>query len=178
LNDSSFTRGGHRLVLRGNRGKLGLHPLPTHIVGARRKDGSVVRSRVRIDLRRQLVHGVVVNRAAPAELDGITGRSIRLLDAVAEESGAVGRLVARHLLRGKNYGFRRAFRDLVRVRRFLRELDSGMNPSSGIVVLNASSGIIPFNTYHSTSPSTKMPPTVPASMYPIASPDISTGRSR
>lgn len=135
--EGSLARRRHRLVLRGHGSKLCLHPLPTHIVGARRKDGGIVRSRVRIDSRRLLVHSVIVNRTAPAELDGIAGSSIRLLDAVAEETGTVGRLVARHLLRGKNYGCRRAFRVLVRVLRFLRELARGLNASSGIAAFNA-----------------------------------------
>ena len=115
----SLARGGHRLVLRGHRRKLCLHPLPTHIVGPRRKDGGVVRSRRCVDLRRLLVHGIIINRASPAKLDGIAGGPPCLLDAVAEEAGAVGRLVARHLLRGKNYGCRRALRDRDRDR--LRE---------------------------------------------------------
>lgn len=119
-----FTGGGDRLVEGRNRRKLRFHPFPTHIIGARGEDG-----------RRGAVGccGVVVDCAAPAKLDRITGGSIRLLDAVAEEPGAVGRLVARHLLRGENYGCRVLVRRLL----LLRELELTLNASSGNIAFNA-----------------------------------------
>lgn len=86
------------MVLRRNRRKLGLHTLPTHIVGARRKDGRVESSCRRIDLRRELIHRIIVNRATASEFDGIAGGPVRLLNGVAEQTSTIGGGVARHLL--------------------------------------------------------------------------------
>ena len=78
------------MVARRDRRKLGLHALPSRVIGSGFKHG-------RFLLRRVLVHRVVVDSATTTEFYGISRGPIGLLDGVSEEASTVGGAVARHL---------------------------------------------------------------------------------